>query len=115
MDRVKELGDASVPFPFDVHMMISCNDAPALETALHRRLHRDRLNKVNPRKEFFRTDVDTVRQIVEEAHGKVEYIADAEALQYHQSCDMSNDDQEFIESAYDRLSDGIGGTVVGDD
>jgi len=46
LDRVYELGSASVPFPFDVHMMIACNDAPALETALHRALHKTRLNKM---------------------------------------------------------------------
>lgn len=31
MDRIKELGDASVPFSFDVHAMIYSEDAPALE------------------------------------------------------------------------------------
>jgi len=55
LDRIKELGDASVPFPFDVHMMISSDNAPTLENALHRTLHRLRINKVNPRKEFFKT------------------------------------------------------------
>ncbi len=47
MDRVKELGDASVPFPFDVHAMIYTDDAPALETALHREFHSKRVNAVN--------------------------------------------------------------------
>src|SRR5690606_27789669 len=47
MDRVRELGDASVPFPFDVHAMIFCDDAPALENALHKRLHERRRNLVN--------------------------------------------------------------------
>ena len=59
-DRVRELGDASVPFPFDVHMMVSCNDAPALENALHRELHKRRLNRVNFRKEFFRVDLESI-------------------------------------------------------
>lgn len=58
--RVRELSSASVPFPFDVHMMISCDDAPTLENRLHRALHRERINKVNPRKEFFKADL--VRQ-----------------------------------------------------
>ena len=35
-ERVDELGDASVPFKFDVHAMIFSDDAPALEAALHR-------------------------------------------------------------------------------
>jgi hypothetical protein len=47
-ERVRELGGASVPFPFDVHMMISTNDAPTLENAMHRKLHKCRINKTNP-------------------------------------------------------------------
>lgn len=105
MERVCELGDASVPFPFDVHMMISCNDAPSLENALHRKLHKSRINRVNPRKEFFKTTIESIYQIVKEHHGDVEYIADAEALQYRQSQSMSDEDQEFIEHLYDELDD----------
>jgi len=104
-DRVRELGDASVPFPFDVHMMISSDDAPTLENALHRALHRLRLNKIKPRKEFFRTDLDAIREIVEQNHGEVEYVADAEALEYRQSLEISEDDSEFIEEVYEKLSD----------
>jgi hypothetical protein len=106
MDRVRELGDASVPFPFDVHMMISCDDAPALENALHQAFHKTRLNKINPRKEFYRTDIDAVRRIVEENHGEVQYIADPEALEYRQSLTMSDDDEEYIEGVYDKLDEG---------
>ncbi len=101
-DRVRELGDASVPFPFDVHMMISCEDAPSLETALHHELHQHRINKLNPRREFFKIDLETVRGIVEEHHGKVEYTADAEALEYRQSLIASDEDEEFIEEAYEK-------------
>src|SRR5262249_14343424 len=57
LERVYELGSASVPLPFDVHMMISCDDAPSLENALHRAFFRSRINKSNPRKEFFKTDI----------------------------------------------------------
>ena len=64
--RIRELSDASVPFPFDVHVMIYCNDAPAMENILHRALHKSRINKVNPRKEFFRTDFDAIGTIVRE-------------------------------------------------
>jgi hypothetical protein len=80
LDRIRELGDASVPFPFDVHMMISCEDAPALECALHRALHKSRINRVNPRKEFFRTDLQLIVDVVQEHHGCVDYAADPEAL-----------------------------------
>lgn len=110
LDRVKELGDASVPFPFDIHMMISCDDAPALENAIHRTLHKLRINKINLRKEFFRTEFDEIRRIVEENHGRVDYVADAEALEFRQSASMTDDDQEFIEGVYDKLEDDGNGT-----
>jgi hypothetical protein len=112
MDRVSELGDASVPFPFDIHMMISSNDAPTLENALHRKLHKTRLNKVNPRREFFRTDVQAIYEVVRQHHGEVEYVADAEALQYRQSLSMSDDDQEFIEDLYNQLDEGEEDVIV---
>lgn len=85
MDRVKELSDASVPFDFDVHAMISCDDAPALEKVLHDHLEKYRMNKINLRKEFFRVDLAKIINEVERHHGQVEYIADPAALQYWQS------------------------------
>jgi multidrug efflux pump subunit AcrA (membrane-fusion protein) len=69
MDRVKELGDASVPFPFDVHAMIYAEDAPALETALHRKFTSLRVNAVNLRKEFFQVDLDSIKEAVESIDG----------------------------------------------
>ncbi len=105
MDRVRELGDASVPFPFDVHMMISSEDAPALEIALHRGLHHHRVNKVNLRKEFFRCSLEAIRSIVETHHGTVEFVIDPEALEYRQSLTMTDEDQEFIESMYEECDD----------
>jgi hypothetical protein len=104
-DRVKELGDASVPFPFDIHMMISCDDAPSLENALHKALHKNRVNKIKPRKEFFRTDINTIKKIVENNYGEVTYIADAEALEYYQSIDASEEDVEFIEEIYSEIEE----------
>lgn len=61
MDRVKELGDASVPFPFDVHAMIRTSDAPRLENALHMHFNMRRLNLENQRKEFFYVSIDEIR------------------------------------------------------
>jgi len=107
MERVKELGDASVPFPFDVHMMISCSDAPKLENALHKAFHKYRLNKTNPRKEFFRTNFPEIIAVVEENHGTVDYVADPEALEYRQSILMSEADAEVIEEIYDSVDDEI--------
>ena len=72
MDRIWELGDASVPFDFDVHAMILSDDAPALETRLHRHFLLAQVNKVNPRKEFFRIGLSDLRAQIEgfgiEAH-----------------------------------------------
>ena len=66
MDRVKELGDASVPFPFDVHAMIRTSDAPSLENALHKHFDLRRLNLENQRKEFFRVSIDEIREELQE-------------------------------------------------
>ncbi|ELY4545838.1 GIY-YIG nuclease family protein [Cronobacter sakazakii] len=92
MDRVKELGDASVPFDFDVHAMISCDDAPALEKVLHDYLERYRVNKVNLRKEFFRVDLKKIIEVVEKHHGNIEYVANPAALQYYSTLEI--EDQE---------------------
>jgi hypothetical protein len=102
-ERVDELGSASVPFPFDVHMMISCRDAPALENALHRALRKHRINRANPRKEFFRVSIDDIRKLVLKHHGEVEYVADPEALEYNQSLTMPEEDAETIEAVYEKV------------
>jgi len=92
MDRIKELGDASVPFPFDVHAMIFSADAPALETTLHQAFRDREVNKVNQRKEFFRVDLSEVSQLVTQNHNAtVTFTMTAEAAQYRQSIsDISN-------------------------
>jgi len=81
---------------------------------LHKALHRQRINRVSLRKEFFKTDVETIRQCVEENHGEVSYVADAEALEYHQSIQMSEEDYEFIEQAFDALEDEEAQDVIDD-
>ena len=97
LERVSELSDASVPFEFDVHAMISCDDAPALESALHNKLNSERINKVNLRKEFFKTDLEKIIKYVEEHHGKVEYVVNPAALQYFRSLEISEEIQEESE------------------
>ena len=84
-DRVTELGDASVPFPFDVHSFIFSQDAPALESALHKELNDRRVNKVNLRKEFFRVSVEELQQIVERIDPTAPFRVTALAEQYRQS------------------------------
>lgn len=85
MERVKELGDASVPFSFDVHGMIYSEDAVALETELHRRFTRNRVNKVNFRKEFFRVGLDDIRQAAAELNIEVHFTILAAALEYRET------------------------------
>jgi len=60
-----------------------------------------RLNKIKPRKEFYQTDIETIRKIAVENHGEVEYVAEPEALEYHESLDVSDEDAEYIESVYE--------------
>ncbi len=115
MERVRELGGAAVPFPFDVHMMISCNDAPGLENALHRELHKQRLNKVNFRKEFFRVDLDAIRKVAESQHGEVAYRAEPEALQYRESMNMPDADYEFIEHTVESVTGDAGDSFADDE
>jgi hypothetical protein len=105
LDRVKELGDASVPFPFDVHMMIACKNAPTLESELHKRFSKQRLNKVNFRKEFFRLSIAEIQDAVTELHGTVEYVAEPEALQYNESICMTDADFEFVQDAIGNSSE----------
>ncbi|MBA7689952.1 hypothetical protein ES703_98471 [subsurface metagenome] len=104
-DRVRELGDASVPFRYDVHMMISSDDAPALENALHKELHKFMVNKVNPRREFFKADIDTIAKLVQKYHGKVDYVATPEALEYNESLNMSEEDFDFVSEQLSRFEE----------
>lgn len=88
-DRVDKLGDASVPFKFDVHAMIFSDNAPALEAALHRAFEDRKLNMVNTRREFFYVTLDEIKQVVKENFDKtVEFIDFPDAEQYRTSLKM---------------------------
>lgn len=88
-DRVDELGDASVPFKFDVHAMIFSDDAPALEASLHRAFADRKLNMVNQRREFFNVTLDEIKQVVKQNYDKtVEFVDVPEAEQYRVSLKM---------------------------
>jgi hypothetical protein len=88
MDRVNELGDASVPFPFDVHALISTSDAPALESNLHKHFGEKRVNLENERKEFFRVSIEELKIELEQLKDKLGIESElqltlvAEAKQY---------------------------------
>ncbi|MBC3627372.1 GIY-YIG nuclease family protein, partial [Klebsiella sp. Kpp] len=64
LDRIDELGDASVPFRFDIHALIFSDDAVGLEQKLHQILNQQRLNKINLRKEFFKTNINDLQELV---------------------------------------------------
>ncbi len=85
LDRIRELGDASVPFGFDVHAMIESDDAPALETELHRVFMHAQMNKVNPRKEYFKVGINDIRQYVEAKGIKTFWTLEAAAAQYRET------------------------------
>lgn len=102
MERVKELGDASVPFPFDVHAMIRTSNAPALENALHNHFNEKRLNLENQRKEFFRVSIEEIRQELEALREELGLDAElqltlaAEAKEYR----LSQAKRKHLEDSY---------------
>ena len=85
-ELVDELGDASVPFYYDVHAMIFSDDAPSLENALHKAFDDRRLNKINLRREFFHVKLEEIEGVVKRNFNKpVEFTKLAEAEQYRRS------------------------------
>ncbi len=85
MDRVKELGDASVPFTFDVHALIESDDAPNLESTLHKVFDNKRVNKVNRRKEYFNVNLEEIEKELQnlEINALINKVASAD--EYYQS------------------------------
>jgi len=85
-ERVDELGDASVPFNFDIHATIFSDDAPALENALHKAFEHRRLNLINLRREFFEVTLGEIEEVVKKNFNKpVEFTKLADAEQYRQT------------------------------
>ena len=86
MDRVRELGDASVPFGFDVHALFFSDDAVGIEAEMHRRFAERRVNQVNLRREFFyATPVEALEQLRDLTGEVLEFTEIPEALEYRQS------------------------------
>jgi uncharacterized protein YoxC len=91
-ERIDELGDASVPFDFDVHAMIFSDDAPKLESALHKAFENRKINMINNRREFFNVPLDEIESVVKANHDKtVEFIKIADAAEYRQSLVMKKE------------------------
>lgn len=101
-DRVDELGDASVPFRFDVHAMIFSEDAVGLENQLHSILEEKRVNKINRRKEFFAVSLDDIQETVQSIDPTVEFITTMVAEEYRLGMnEITVDESEMITSEDD--------------
>jgi hypothetical protein len=91
MDRVRELGDASVPFRFDVHAMLFSQDAVGIEASLHKRLADCRINLINARREFFRAEPDEVKaHLLDMDADLLSWTEVPEALEYRQSINIAS-------------------------
>jgi hypothetical protein len=85
-DRVRELGDASVPFRYDTHALIFSNDAVGLEAKLHQHFADRRVNLVNARREFFYATPVEVRDALSRFEGNLLTFDELpEAVEWHQS------------------------------
>lgn len=89
-DRIRELGDASVPFLFDTHAMIYSDDAPSLERALHTEFAAQRINATNMRKEFFRVSIEDVEAAVKRLAPAAAFFRDIEAQEYRETMALRN-------------------------
>lgn len=86
MERVQELGDASVPFRFDVHALFFSEDAVTLEAELHAHFRDCRVNWANDRREFFFASPAEVREVLAARTGNLlEFVEHPESLEYLQS------------------------------
>jgi hypothetical protein len=97
-ERIKELGDASVPFEFDVHAVIKTNNAPELESKLHQKLSIYRMNKSNWRKEFFKITLEDLKRLIEEEGHETSWTMMAKALQYRETQEIERrikEDDDF--------------------
>lgn len=108
MDRVKELGDASVPFRFDVHAIIYSDNAPELESKLHQAFDKKRMNLINQRKEYFKVSLDEIEEVVNDSlDSEITFTKAAEAQEYRETLalldEMENivhDAEEFVSQKY---------------
>lgn len=106
-DRVRELGDASVPFGFDTHAMIYSDEAPALEAALHREFADRRINMSNMRKEFFRVGLEEVEAAVTRLAPDASFFKDREAQEWHETLARRNQMLVDMQTESDRFPETI--------
>lgn len=106
-DRVKELGDASVPFGFDTHAMIYSDEAPALENALHKEFAERRVNASNMRKEFFRVSLEEVEEAVRRLAPAASFFSDREAQEWHETLSRRKEALKDMVRASDEFPEAI--------
>lgn len=106
-DRVRELGDASVPFGFDTHAMIYSEDAPALEAALHKEFSDRRINASNLRKEFFRVTLEEVEGAVNVLAPDASFFKDREAQEWHETLALRKQALVDMQKAVDEFPENI--------
>ena len=100
MDRVRELGDASVPFGFDVHALFFSDDAVGIEAEMHRRFADRRVNRVNLRREFFyATPVEALEQLRGLTGEVLEFSEIPEALEFRQSLTRARGEETRVAMA----------------
>lgn len=110
LDRVKELGDASVPFLFDVHAMIYSENAPELERQLHKAFDNNRINLVNNRKEYFYVPLEEIELEVKKNEHDAEMVITAEAQEYRKTLALRAESKLKLETpiSEDALNDLFG-------
>lgn len=112
LDRVRELGDASVPFRFDLHALIFTENAPELENLLQKEFDDRRINKVNYRKEYFRVTLEEIEEVIKEKYDKeVDFIKIPEAQEYRETKSIIKQieqaKQEQIENEIEKYPDSL--------
>jgi len=111
MDRIRELGDASVPFPFDLHAMLYSDNAPDLESAIHGLLGDRQINLVNRRKEFFRgVTVDEIEAFVKSRGLSAQFIKLAEAKEFRETLARREKAAEKMPQEPEKFSQNLFGT-----
>jgi hypothetical protein len=92
-DRVKELGDASVPFHFDIHAIIFSENAPQLENEFHKHFHERRINKINNKKEFFNVTLEEIEIFIKnQMNSEIKFTKTAEAREFRETIQLRNSD-----------------------
>ena len=105
LDRVKELGDASVPFQFDIHAIIYSENAPQLEYELHKHFSSRRLNRINHRKEFFKVTLEEIESFIKQhANADIEFTKLAEAREYRETINLLKQVDKIIDEVNEEVS-----------